>query len=870
MLDSFLLLLSYCCLHANNPDRTHPPLPKLRPSSTSGSDRFTVPLIIFMKEITMHRSQLPRSGIALGGIGTGSFEIRQDGGFANWTIFNNWPLFTGPQLPKRAHYPFDDKQSLFFLLWVKPENEPQRVVLLQIEEGYGAAGIEDHELIYMFPWVKGVDTIHYRASVPFADLDFEQDGLPLSIHLRAWSPFIPGSAKDSALPTAFFDFDIANNGDRPVEVQILASCKNLAGYNQPDRQYKNIRVHDGNFSAIVMGGEYLDPKAPDTGEMCLTSHYTDSTAYMGWAHQHPYYERMLREYPLPEHDDTDGRNSTKDETLGRNKADAACYVTIGRAASLAPHGGSLTHGFSLSWHFPNLYGRPNRDDPNFNAKIPQGIDTFEGQWYAKHFESAEAVARHAVAERSRLLEGSEHFHRVFFDSDLPDYVLDQVNSQLNTFRTSTWLTQTGMFGVLEGLSPHKPFAGIATTDVAMYGQIASSLLFPELDRMTIDLWRRLQRENGIVIHSVTCNSANNPSGELNGHRLDMPAQFVFQALRCALWSGDKEYLQAVWHHAKKALAYVLRERDKNGDKLPDMEGIMCSYDNFPMFGVAPFVVSQWLAAVAAALKVARQLGDDAFLAEYEPYFESGKKTFEATTWNGEYFKLYSDHQKDDPHGEDGCMIDQIIGEGCARQLGLPHVIDPAKTETAARTILRLNYKADQGLRNCQWPSDEFLRDIGPNTWIDQANTCWTGVELNFAAHLYHIGMHAEAEVIIRNVDERYSRWGLYFDHQEFGGHYFRPMSALGIPNAFLGLSYDGETLRIAPARELPKGRWCFLLPGAYGTLHRSADNSRLELRSGEIAARRIEILIPGDAALEGFGEGWNQTKADGGTNFSRS
>ncbi len=815
-----------------------------------------------MEDIKMHRSQLPRSGMALGGIGTGSFEIRPDGGFYNWTVFNNWPLFTGPQLPKRPHYPFDDKQSLFFLLWVKPENEEQRIVLLQIEEGYGAAGIEDHELLYIFPWVKGVDVIRYRASVPFAELDFEQEGLPLEVRLRAWSPLIPGNVKDSALPTSYFDIEVTQKSSRPVDVQVLASCKNRAGYNQPERQYKNTRIQDGDFQAVVMGGEFLDPEAPDTGEMVLASHHPCSTAYMGWAHQHPYYERLLREYPMPEHDDTQGRNSTRDEDLGRNKADAACYVTIGRAGRLENYNDRLEHGFSLSWHFPNLYGRPNRDDPNFTAKVPQGLDTYEGQWYAKHFNSAEEVARYAVGERERLLQESEDFHRAFFDSNLPEFVLDQVNSQLNTFRTSTWLTQSGMFGVLEGLSPHKPFAGIATTDVAMYGQIASSLLFPELDRTTVDLWRRLQRDDGIVIHSVTCNSENNPEGELSGHRLDMPAQFAFQALRAALWSGDRSYLEAVWPDVKKALAYVLRERDMNGDHLPDMDGIMCSYDNFPMFGVAPFVVSQWLAAVAAALNVAGQLGDQAFIDEYTPYFEQGRETFENSTWNGSYFKLYSDHQKEDPYGEDGCMVDQIVGEGSSRQLGLPHVIDPEKTAIAARTILRLNYKADQGLRNCQWPTDSFLRDIGPSTWIDQANTCWTGVELNFAAHLYHLGMNAEAEEIIRNVDERYRRWGLYFDHQEFGGHYFRPMSALAIPNAFLGMSYDGAILRFAPARELPRGRWCFLLPGGYGTLHRSADETLVELRSGETGASRIEVVIPGPVSLKGFGDGWKKARAE--------
>ena len=814
---------------------------------------------------SMHRSQLPRSGMALGGIGAGWFEIRQDGGFANWSIMNNWPLFPG------ARYPFNPKQSLFFMLWVRVQNENQRLVLLQIEDSHDSAAIQHHEFQYMFPWISGVDVIRTTASFPFADLEFEQEGLPLKVSLRAWSPFIPGNAKDSALPLAYFDFDIRSTGDRPVEVQLLAVARNVAAYDQPEHIYVNERIRDGDFSAVILTAGQTDPAAPTTGALCLASLHEKSTAYMGWEHQHPYYERLLREYPLPEVDDTDGRNG-KDKVTGKRRADKRCFVTIGRSETLPERDSSFAHTFAFTWHFPNLYGRKTvHDDPNYTHSEPEGHDRFEGHFYSNFFDSAGAVARYAQKEHSRLLAETTAFHRTFFDSSLPGYVLDQVNSQLNTFRTSSWLTQTGMFGVNEGLSPFKAYAGIGTTDVAMYGQIAASLLFPELDRMTIDTWRKFQnREKGCVIHSICCNSREIPPNEANGHRLDMPAQFVFMTLRAALWSGDAAYLKSVWPNVKDALAYVLRERDKNGDHLPDMEGIMCSYDNFPMFGVAPYVVTQWLAAVALALNVAEQLGDKEFVAAYRPFFEKGCEVLEKTTWNGRYFNLYSDEQPSDPTGKLGCMIDQIIGEGVARQLGLPEMIDPKKVTTALRTILEMNYKPDQGVRNCQWPSDEFLHDIHKDTWVDQANTCWTGVELLFAAQLFYAGLHENALEVVRNVDERHRKWGMYWDHQEFGGHYFRPMSALAIPNAFLGLSYDGKTLRIAPARPLPIGRWCVLLPGAYGTFFKTADGARLEIKSGALNAAVIELPATGNVSLAGVTGVYKSAKKAGRTIFTRS
>ncbi len=814
-------------------------------------------------KISTHRSQLPRTGLALGGIGTGWFEIRQDGGFQHWEIYNNWPLFTGER------FPWNEKQALFFMLRVNVEHENPRLVLLQIEDGHDAAAIERHEFQYMFPWISGVDVIHYKASVPFADLDFEHEGLPLKVHLKAWSPFIPGNVKDSALPLAYFDFDIESTGEKKIDVQLLATVRNTVGYDQPERIYVNRRIQDGDFSAVVMENAQMDPKAQTTGSLCLASFASHSTAYSGWEHHHPYYERLLREDVLPEFDDTSGRNN-EDKQTGKKTAGPRCFVTLGRAETLQP-GEKFSHGFALTWHFPNLYGRPSKEAPNYSMNDPCGYDRFEGHAYSRHFHSAEAVARYAFSEHARLLSESTNFHRCFFDSSLPDFVLDQINSHLNTFRTSTWLTETGMYGVLEGLSHTKPYAGIGTTDVAMYGQIATSLLFPELDRMTVDIWRKFQNpDSGIVIHAIACNSYAIPKDEANGHRLDMPAQFVFQTLRAALWGGNHDYLKEVWPNVKSALGYVLWERDKNKDRLPDMEGIMCSYDNFPMFGVAPFVVSQWLAAVDLSLKAASMLGDQAFIAEYTPFLEQGRKTLEEKTWNGAYFKIYSDHQASDPAGENGCMVDQLVGDGVRCQLGLSPVVDPAKARKAFETILSMNYKPDQGLRNCQWPGDKFLHDIGKDTWVDQANTCWTGVELNFAAQLYYAGMQEEAEMIIRNVDERHRKWGIYFDHQEFGGHYFRPMSALAIPNAFLGLSFDGITLRIDPARPLPEGRWCVLLPSAYGTLSKTAIGAKLKLCSGSFAGKRIDIRIPGIIELEGFGDGFESSKTETGTEFTRS
>ena len=159
--------------------------------------------------------------------------------------------------------------------------------------------------------------------------------------------------------------------------------------------------------------------------------------------------------------------------------------------------------------------------------------------------------------------------------------------------------------------------------------------------------------------------------------------------------------------------------------------------------------------------------------------------------------------------------------------------------------MRMNYRPDQGLRNCQWPGDQFLHPVGKDTWVDQANTCWTGVELAFVALLYRTGRVEDAETIIKNVDDRYRRLGMYFDHQEFGGHYFRPMSALSIPNAYLGASYSEGILTIDPAHDLPKGRWAILLPGGCISLCKSADGYTTKVSFGSVSLNGLIIKSNG-------------------------
>ena len=65
----------------------------------------------------MQRADAVRSGMALGGIGAGTMELRKNGVFYNWNIANSAPLFTGRLLQGEAEHnaprPFTDRICSF-------------------------------------------------------------------------------------------------------------------------------------------------------------------------------------------------------------------------------------------------------------------------------------------------------------------------------------------------------------------------------------------------------------------------------------------------------------------------------------------------------------------------------------------------------------------------------------------------------------------------------------------------------------------------------------------------------------------------------------------------------------------------------------
>ncbi|TAH25247.1 MAG: hypothetical protein EAZ07_07580 [Cytophagales bacterium] len=810
-----------------------------------------------IKEVLKYTDK-PRSGVMVGSIGAGGAELRKDGIFYNWSIFNNNPKGSGEFLTskdlfdsrKGNLYPIEPGYLLFFIVRYQVEGEEPKLKLLQIDQGYQVAGISMH--VYEYPWMTGIEQIEYSARFPFTNLKFTDSEMPLEIELEAHSPFIPHDIKNSSLPIMNFDFKIKSKSSKPVDVMILGTFRHLVGYDTMEKYYINDINKTSSYIENIASCGDLNPKLSSFGEISFASLNPDSTYYVGWESRHPYYEYVLRNKSLPNINDTDGIDTilkehskvpdwmpdTKgrnhiDEKTGKKRGSSKVFNTLAYSKKLN-NGESFDHSFVMSWNFGN----------NYDSKNIINV----GHYYQNFFKDSKESMSYYVSNKTSLTQKSKYFLENFYNSTLPQFVLDQVNSQLNTFITSGVLSKKMEFGVLEGLTEHQNWGPVGTTDVNMYGGVMIVSLFPELAKSTMKVHKLLQHEGGEIRHSFEKGFADammlavNSTGYVVSERLDLHAQYTVMVLRDFFFTNDKEYLKEMWPSVKKAIDYVIRERDKNGDQQPDMTGIMSSYDNFPMYGMAAYIQSQWLCALASCVEAAKVLGDVATEKKYKAIFEKGKKLAEEKLWNGEYYRLYNSDLKvfkikdgagkelvKDISGiDEGCLTDQIIGQWASHWSGLGNILDAERVKKSMKSILDKSFTPGFGLRNCSWPGSKFVNDVAKDIWVDQGNTCWSGVELAFASFLIYEGFYKESLQVIKTVDDRYRRSGRYFDHQEFGGHYFRSMSAWGILNASLGLSINQLVYSFSP--KVSENNFKLFFAFSTGTASVESENGKIKIK----------------------------------------
>ncbi len=147
-------------------------------------------------------------GVPLGGVGTGTVELRGDGSFREWQIFNNWG--NTPEVALFKHAPPFDLLNAFAAVRI---NDQAYVLETHPPQG-----------------LPGVAAIKYDGWFPFANLDYTvADSSPVQISLEAFSSYIPHDSHDSGIPALGLTYRFKNTSAQPVKVSLLLSLVNPTG-----------------------------------------------------------------------------------------------------------------------------------------------------------------------------------------------------------------------------------------------------------------------------------------------------------------------------------------------------------------------------------------------------------------------------------------------------------------------------------------------------------------------------------------------------------------------------------------------------------------------------------------------------------------
>jgi len=620
----------------------------------------------------IHRRDYPALvGMPLGGIGTGCLDLDTSGLFGLCSIFNshsprrgsmNWP-FLGLNV---------DGQT-----WVLTTGQQSP------EKGSGFAANEPRPADLKLPGVKMARDIHYWGHYPVADLEFETDA-PVSVGLRAWSPFIPGDAAITNTPGGVFEVHLRN-------VSGSAQAGTLA--------FSFFGPSYDEAWGWKFGREVID--SPVRG-MHVTSRL--SSYVLGVVGDHPVRtggamgkSPAVRFRPNPDPAEWakawaglgSGLPPTQETEPG---------ATVAADFRLEP-GADQVIRFVLAWYSPHWM---SSGDP------ANGPRAFRHMYSTRHSDAL-SVSRLLADQHSRLLARVLAWQQeMYSDTQLPPWLREVLLNMLHTYSEGGYWAaaeapigdwcrpEDGLFAISE--SP-RACPQMECLPVSFFGTIPLAYFFPQLALATLRAERAYQFPNGAPAMimgglGAWCGGPEVASPGL-GYTVTLnPTSYLTIMDRYRLMHGDDAFTREFFPSAKKAIEFLM-DLNRGPDAAVSMPDHLVSvWPGVPYetewlewgrwVGIVPHVGGLHLATIAMGERMAREVGDQEFAARCHEWFESGSRTLEEKAWLGKYYLRFLDPQTGE-HSDDiaSCQLD---GQVVAKMHGLKDVFRADRVNITLDTI----------------------------------------------------------------------------------------------------------------------------------------------------------------------------------------
>jgi uncharacterized protein (DUF608 family) len=585
------------------------------------------------------RAPTAARGVPLGGLGTGSLTLREDGSIGPLTINNNWcrPIPAPPG-------------SLF---------------LIRVRTGGKTTARALGKNAYSWPAMREVRS---TGTYPIAAIEASDAELPVTAQLSAFSPMIPYNLKDSSLPAAIFSVTLVNRGAEPVDAAVALSWENLLGHGGTGQvAWADRRGNTQEVRAVegLSGIFFTTPQAYQDRRKAVTGNYALLAAATGGkTSQLPYWNAAG--------DGTDFWGAFTGDTLFGEKAAVRPGVedTVHPAGAVAgeatiPPGKSQRYDFVLAWYTPN-------------DLLADGTNA--GHYYATFFEDAWAVASYALQYRDNLLAGTAAWQDLVLQSSLPEWLRARLLTDAGGLATGSVYSKAGYFAGLSRADAGAPLLSPMERRTAW--QPLLTAFFPALDRGELAGSGGLQLASGEIprmsgiLHERYAAAGVPGAGS---RRPDVTCGYILQVARHFRWTGDLAFLAAVYPSIPKALAW-LRTLDTDGDGIPESAA-----PGGEQPGTQAYTAGMYLAALRAAGYLAARQRDNEAVRQCMESYQLARRSAIAELWNGQYFnRSFNPATADRSTAADW---DQLAGEACAASLDLGSAYGQTMATAAARFLL---------------------------------------------------------------------------------------------------------------------------------------------------------------------------------------
>lgn len=803
---------------------------------------------------------LNRIAFPMGGIGAGMICLEGTGALSHLSLRHRPDVYNEPQV--------------FSALYVKSDGKSNAKVLegpVPMGKAFGIPG-SGNGLGNRTFGLPRFQNAAFTTRFPFAGIELNDAHMPVKININGWSPFTPGDSDNSSLPVCALEYTFTNTSRKAVEGVYSFHAQNFIRLNKKDDKAVVRQVRQGiQFVQPRLSGE-----PASAGTVTITADDAKTVSDCGWFRGGWFDAQTMAWNNVAAGKVVSGKPHKK----GVSSVGGSLYVPF----KLAP-GKSKTVVLKFSWFVPKS---DIRTGPDLDGECDSGdcccsstksSKTCYEPWYAGRFKSADEVARFWESSYSALRKASMSFADCFYDTNLPEEVVEAVAANLTILKSPTCLRQKdGRFWAWEGCCDGSGCCHGSCTHVWNYAQ-ALPHLFPVLARSL--------RETEFLV-----------SQDSRGHqnfRTSLPIRRTDHTFHAAAdgqlggimkthreWriSGDTDWLKKLWPQVKKSLDYCIETWD------PDRLGVLIephhnTYD-IEFWGADGMCTSFYLGALKAASVMGGALQKDVGL--YEKLLKSGIRYMDEKLWNGEFYiqkvqwkglkakdpttalsvgqTNYSEEakiltKKEGPKYQygDGCISDGVLGEWIAEMCGIGKVLDKSRIKKNLAAIHRHNFKKDLSEHaNPQRPSYAFGQEGGLLlcTWPDggkpslpfvYSDEVWTGIEYQVASHLMLTGQVKEGLEIVRKARDRYNGINRNpFNEYECGHWYARAMASYGMLQGLTGVRYDAveEKLYLTPKI---KGNWRGFISTAtgFGTVGMKNGKPFLQVKQGKIKVRQIVV-----------------------------